>query len=194
MNHERVVTKLFNYFYNKIYKGANFKLDLSINNQGKQVSNFLKLLSRHYAGLDSVGINFMIDYFAFAFCSYSDKKLKRYISLNWIIGKKTFQKFAEQKSGQKYYTDKFLNEYDINLDDLRAQVREEMPDDTTLNRAEENEKLRFSGDARLYHCLNTTTLYNHRSVNCLACENKLTCKRLLSELNPKLYKKRGYEK
>lgn len=192
MSHEKMVVKLFDYFYNKIYK-TNFRLDLSIANQQKQLDSFIKMLSVYYPSLDGIGINHLISYMSFAFFSYSDKNLKRKISLNWIIGKKTFAKWFDQAEGHKYYVDQWLKENNILIDQLRQDLVEEQLMEQKLDPAEEIEKIRFAGDARLYNCIQNTTLYNHRSINCIGCEEKFTCKILLNSKYPKLFKSRGYK-
>jgi hypothetical protein len=189
--HEMVV-KLFDLFYQKIYKNPSFHLDLSLNNQKKQVDNFIILLANYY-GMQSIGINSLLEYFSFSFHYWSTKITQRKISLNWIIGKKTFTRFTERISGQDYYTQKWLVENDINLDNLRHKL---IVGDAVepLNRSEELEKIRFHGHARLANCLHHTTMYNHRSVNCIGCDMKNLCKNVLKEKFPIIYKQRGYER
>lgn len=194
MDYHKAVVKLYDHYYNKIYKGANHRLDLSINNQAKVVDSFVKLLSTQI-GLPSVGLNTLLDFFQFSFYFWSTKRTKRRISLNWIIGKKTFKRWVEKKDGQDYYTDKWLLENNIDLNLLRQQLYEQEHQDLTtqgLDAAEELEKLRFGGEARLYHCLHNTTLYHHRSLHCLGCSNRRVCKGLLRTTSPQVYKRRGY--
>lgn len=190
MDRKAAVIRLYNYFYNKIYE-RNFRLDLAVGKQQKMVENFLRALSMYYPGIDSIGINFLIQYFAWSFKVRSEQKTKRNISLGWIVGKKALERFINRKSGEDYYVEAFLHEYRINIDDLRSQFSQE-EDKPQLDPAEEMEKVRFTGEARLFNCLNKTTLYNHRSLNCIGCENRLACKSLLKRNHPKLYNKRGY--
>lgn len=200
MNYHSTVSELFNYFYYKIYKNANFKLDLAVNKQHTQVDNFIKLLAKHHP-LPSVGVNFLIDYFCFAFHYWSDKDTKRKISLGWIIGKKTFKRWLERSDNYQYWYFKFLHEYDINLDQLRLQLAnseaihsfENEAEKNGLDPAEELEKVRFTGEARLYNCLQHTTLYHHKSGTCLSCPNKRECKSLLRVKFPITYAKRDYK-
>lgn len=195
MTFQEVCVKLFDHFYSRIYRGSHFKLDLSIGRQQKVLENFNKLICNHLNMPQSyIPVNYLISLYAFAFCYFASLKTERRVSFNWIIGKKMFQRFKEKKDGSDYYTDKFLLEYNINLDDIRSALHEDGVIAEGLDPAEENEKLRFHGEARLFNCLVQTTLYNHRSVNCLACENKTMCKVLLKKKFPKTFKKRGYDK
>lgn len=192
MNYHSTVADLFNYFYYKLYKNANFKLDLAVNRQHTQVDNFVKLLAKHHP-LPSVGVNFLIDYFCFTFHYWSDKTTKRKISLGWIIGKKTFKRWLDRSDSYQYFYNRFLLEYDINLDQLRLQLFEDETVRNGLDPAEELEKQRFTGDARLYNCLQHTTMYHHRSGTCLACPDKKDCKDLMRVKFPITYVKRGYK-
>lgn len=191
IDYHKTVPKLFDAFYNKFYK-TNFRLDLSINNQKKQVDNFIKLLGQHYQ-VDTLGINFLVEYFSFAFCYWKDKNVKRKIALNWIIGKKIFSKWLVRDQYSSYFYQKFLHEYSINIDDLKQQLFEDIQIDNNLDPAEEIEKDRFKDEARLYHCIINTNLYNHKSSICMSCSNKVTCKGILQQRYPRLYKARGYK-
>jgi len=189
---ERAIRKLYNFFYYKIYR-KNFDLDLSIGKQRQMVESFCKLLAQQFPHGD-VGNEFLISYFCWAFFSWKDRITKRPISLGWIIGKKMFAKWKEKNEGIDYHMHKWLKENDIILDNLRADLHEDEVLIERLDQAEELEKLRFHGEARLYNCLMHTTLYNHRSINCIGCENRSVCKGLLAKQYPNIFKKRGYSK
>jgi hypothetical protein len=191
MDYHDTVSKIFDYFNYKRYKNANYKLDLSRNKQHKQVDNFIQLFSKHYP-LPSIGINLLVDYFSFAFEYWSNKETKRNVSLGWIIGKKTFQRWLEHSDHSAYFNRKFFLEYDINIDQLKQDLfasETVLPD---LDHVEELEKQRHDGVARFYHCVQYTTLYNHRSGICLLCSQRTDCKILLKTKYPITYKKRGY--
>ena len=190
MNYYKAVSRLFDYFYNKVYK-SNFKLNLDQVGQRKMVDNFVKVLATQF-NIQSVGINTLLEFFSFSFAYWSTKTTKRRISLGWIIGKKTFNRWIERKDGVDYYTDKFLLEYGVDLTLLRQELFEQETNDHGLDPAEELEKFRFEGEMKLYNCLQHTTLYHHRSLHCLHCCNRITCKRLLRNTLPQLYRRRGY--
>lgn len=189
MNYYDMVCKCFDFFYQKIYN-THFNLDLSINNQRKQVENFIKVVAGHYQ-IPSIGINFIVEYFFFAFAYWKDMNTKRPITLNWIIGKKMFDRWFNRTSQQMYYVKKFSLQYDIDLNQLKQSLSEDCNDDHN-NTAEELEKSRFTGQARLYNCLHNTTLYNHLSTACMGCICSKACKELLFQSNPTLYHHRGY--
>lgn len=193
MSHREMVCKLFDYFYSKIYKNPNFKLDLSINNQAKVVENFIKLLSNYYP-LESLNVNFFITYFSFSFSYWHDKITRRKIALNWIIGKKTFKRFIETQDETQFFVDKFLDDYKVNINQLRQDLFPDHNEALELSGAEEIEKSRFKGEAQLYHCTQYTTLYNHKSKVCMRCSEKSTCKGVLKQMFPKLFVSRGYKK
>lgn len=190
MDYYNMVCKSFDFFHRKLYK-THYKLDLSVNNQKKQVENFIKLISNHYQ-LPSVGINFIVDYFFFSFAHWSNMKTKRPITLNWIIGKKMFERWLDKNGGQDYHAREFLKEYDIDLLQLKQDIAFQEIEDKGLNVAEEIEKQRLSGQARLFNCLHNTTLYHHKSKNCVMCICSRSCKELLHQSDPTLFSQRGY--
>lgn len=194
MVYEKAVIKLFHYFHDRVYREhkQKFRLNLEISNQRKVIENFVNLIIAQ-VNLPGLPINYLVDYFCFSFHYWSTKVTKREVTLSWIIGKKTFSKWLEKKDGTNYYTDKFLKEYNIDLHRLRQELSDEK-EAPSLDVSEEVEKNRFvDPDAKLYNCTINTTMYNHRSINCLGCQNKQVCKSMLKDLFPQLYKKRGYE-
>lgn len=192
MDYRKTVVRLYEYFYQKKYKRS-YKIDLDQAGQRKLIDNFIKLLASQ-VGLNSIGYNIICDQISYAFGYWNSKKTKRDISLNWIIGKKTVNRWLERKEGTDYYTEQFLFENSIDLSSLKQQLAEQdsQEEQPILNPAEELEKTRFKGAAQLYHCSQFTTLYHHKSLNCLKCSNRSACKKLLKDTNPRLFSKRGY--
>lgn len=189
MDYHKVITRLFEYFYYKVFN-KHYKLDLDINNQKKLVDNFLKLLGQQY-GLPSIGVDWLITYFVFSFNYWRDKNIKRPLTLNWIIGKKMFKKFVDKDEHSDYFCGRFTMECDIDTNALRQELNED--ESEYNNHSEELEKRRFTGEGRLHNCIINTTLYNHRSKICIMCTQKVDCKQILKKINLQLYKKRGYE-
>jgi len=182
--------RLYNHFYSRFYK-KQFKLDLNLQKQSLLIDNFIGLLARHYQ-LESISVNFLINYFAWSFNRRFGQVTKRDISLSWIIGKSTFKKWLEKKDEESYYSGQFLATIGINVDELKKEILETGISNGELNIAEENEKKRFEDEVRLFHCLQFTTLYNHKSLTCLKCINKTHCKSLLKIHYPRIFKNRGY--
>lgn len=188
MDHRETIKSLFEYFYHKLYK-VYYKLDLTVHS--KLIDNFTKRIGEMYP-INAVGNNFLIHYFAHAFNYYSNLTTKRKITLNWIIGKKMIDRWFNRASTTEYFVNRFIKEYNVDVDFLKRLLAGEQEIEE-LSKSEEIEKIRHTGEARLYHCLTFTTLYNHKSVNCLTCYNRSACKLLLQKVNPNLYKKRGYK-
>lgn len=189
---ENTTVRLFEYFYSKLYK-TSYKVNLELQNQKKLLKNFTKALYKQYIP-GTLGMNFFIDYFSFSFAYFFQKKIHRPISLNWIASKRLLKRYIERPDGTDYHTKQFLREHNINLSELRSSLVDDFAADYLhTDRDEESRKGRIADtDARLYYCLTDTTMYNHRSVICLSCSQRVTCKRLLMHSNPSLYKKRGY--
>lgn len=185
-----LIEQLYNFFYSKFYK-KQFRLDLRLNKNGLQIQNFIGLLARHYQ-IDSIDVNFLINYLSWSFSRRFGQITKRNITLGWIIGPKAFKSWLEKKKEETYYVYQFVNGIGINVNELKMQLHNPIQL-KGLDAAEELEKKRFkNSDAQLFHCSQTTTLYNHHSKTCLLCSYRITCKRLLSSQNPQLFKKRGY--
>ena len=189
------IKQLYDIFYSKILKES-YSLDLSNDRNQKLIANF-------YIHLDdivpdeAIGPNLLIDYFAFAFYYYGSLETKRKITFNWIIGPKMIKRFFEREKGWDYYVTNFLRENQINPDELRHKLlygsKPIEVDYLKVHPEEELEKGRCADtEARVYSCLNTTTLYNHRSHVCILCHQKQFCKQLLKKVNPTLYINRGY--
>jgi hypothetical protein len=192
MTHHKIVAQAFDYFYSKVYRGKHFRLDLTNQRHLTQIDNFAKMIARHFQ-LPEIGINSLLTYLSFAFSYWHDKKTKRDISLGWIIGKKTFTRWIERKDGSDFYTEKFLREYGVDISLIHQQLAESQVTQD-IDAAEEIEKERFEGSARLYHCIQTTTLYHHKSEICLLCCNKVSCKKFLKRVSFSTYRNRGYVK
>lgn len=188
MDYIQPIQTIYDYLYNKIYKKS-FKLDLSVNNQRKQLDNFIAMLGQYY-DLHSIGPNFLIDYFCYSFSQWTDRVTQRDISLSWIVGKKAVLNFVNRTSGQQYYATKFLSKYNINIDKLRDKFEEDNVKQNKIDIVEESEKKRFTGEARLFNCISHTTLYNSASFHCVTCPMRNVCKNILKSSNRLLYEKR----
>lgn len=162
------------------------------------ISNFIKLLDKHY-GLDSIGLNFLITYFVFHFDSLnfrtgSSFKFKNStVTIQFVVGKKAFQKWLDrdQNFDWSIKTSEFLFENNISLSQIKDFFQTE--NFVFLNKSEEIAKqLFFNTDRGFLYCIERTTLYTHKSKNCLTCSFKDDCKKLLKLNYPNIHKARGY--
>lgn len=191
MNYHKAIQKLYVFFYYKVYKQAGHRFQDTEANKAL-IDNFIKMLGNYY-GIHSIGINWLIEYFCFTFAVREGQDTKRNISLNWLIGKKMFDRWLKRPDESSWQYQKFLTEYSINPDQIKNELYEEEMVEMKLDPMEEREKGRLIGDGQLYNCSLHTTMYNHRSVICLTCDNKILCKKMLREKFPRLYKSRGYK-
>lgn len=181
----RLVYGLYTYFYQKIY-------GYSIGNapqdrQQAMITNLGKRLSKYYE-ISSLGFDFFFEYIMFQWEYWLDKRTKRKIALEWLIGKKAIQRWMDRNEHSAYFVNEnIVKAYGIDRDGLRNKY---YPGQENADDAEELEKTRHQGAARLYHCSQFTTMYNHRSQVCLSCDMKKDCKKLLQEIRPEIYKKR----
>lgn len=185
-----IVACLFDYFYYKLYKYS-YKLDST--RARVKINNYLKRLSKTYP-IQSLGISFFYSYFCFAFEFWSNKTTKRRITLDWIIGKKMIDRWISRSSHSNYFSGKFVKEYDIDLNHVIESLVDQQEIQRGIDPAEELEKTRHGkSEVQLLHCLHFTTLYNHKSIHCISCKQRDTCKEFLKKLHPQTYKRRGYE-
>lgn len=188
-DHSSLIVKLYNFFYNKIYRAHS---NITYASHKEQVDSFLNMLGEHY-DFSSLGPNWFISYFCWTFAIRESQNTSRDISLNWIIGNKMLTRWLEKPEEFSWQYRDFVVKYSIDLDRLRNDLFESGVILRKLDPAEEREKSRLGGEGQLYNCLLHTTLYNHRSIICLTCENKILCKKLLAQKYPRLSRERGYE-
>ena len=75
----------------------------------------------------------------------------------------------------------------------RERERERESEEGRVRRDEEREKKRYHNtDLGLSHCIENTTLYNHKSDNCFNCIYKSSCKVITKTHFNNIYKNRIY--
>lgn len=162
----------------------------------KQIENFIDLLEKRYHK-SSLGRTFLYNFISFNYEYWSDldHKAKKRIPLNWIIGKKSIERWVNRTEDDLYHSQKYVSERGIHVGLIKAGTEKRSDDVTQLKRYEETEKKRYHNTGLgMTNCIETTTLYNHRSVHCLSCNKRSQCKKLLKDNYPKIYISRGYLK
>lgn len=155
-----------------------------------EINNFLSFLEKKYK-LISLGEDFLSRYFSFQFKRTENLILKRFsskdksgrIQIYDIIGKSAIQYWMNR---------------DINFDfivEINTVIPKRHPSlERVENKSEEFEKKRFHNtDRGFLNCIEKTSLFNHKSTNCVLCTvNKEACKCLLKKNYYNIYKDRGY--
>lgn len=183
------------------------------------IENFLKLLESRYE-LSAIGGDFFIDYFLFSFCFWSgrdsttSKNSGAFFSdmpmLNWIIGKKGFERWINRKDNWRFWVKK--NNITIppdllfaknTLSTLTKKVEKTFSENKIftnfkseqllkINDFEEADKKMFHNtDYGLINCTNNTTLYNKKSLFCIKCKFSKECKKIMITEFPEIANLRG---
>lgn len=185
------------------------------------LENFLKILEDNYE-LNSLGGDFFLDYFLFHFCFWSDVKKGKSNKtsrsgiwdtsipmLNWIVGKKGFERWKNKKDNWKFWVRKngITIPNDLlfaknTLESLTKKINVKMANDKVyvnfkpehfelLNDFEEQDKELFHNtEFGLVNCSQNTSLYNRKSSWCVKCRSAKKCKLMLRELYPEIAKLR----
>lgn len=179
-------------FIRKLWKKPSFVYNADSRDEAC-IQSFIKLLDKEY-GIESIGRTFVYDYFCFQldYWKNMDTRFGKKIPISWFIGKKAFERWKKNPEEDLWHAYQTANEFGIHIGLIHTTGPVHM-DVLELKETEEAEKARFGDPAKqLVHCLETTTLYNHRSTLCISCPEKNACKALLKENFYKIYLKRGY--
>jgi len=195
---------IFQQFMRVLTANQDFIVNLTSNDR-VTLEKFLNYIDEKYR-MESVGVDFLINFMELQFQFYYKRELKYGISsigFNWIIGKRAIGRYEkikniDFKTGWSRHSRKIRK--DINLKILHKYNKKTHGDQQKIteflkyNEIEEIEKKRFYNvEEGFVWCVTNTTLYNHISNSCLFCKFKQNCKETLKINYPNLYKKRGYE-
>lgn len=196
---EKVIA-LYELLYRKTnnYKDYTF---VATPKQSAMVDNFIKRLEQYYSH-SSITSDILIEYFLYAFAQRHDQKTRfgqGKVMLNWIIGPKALDRWINRDTSKAHYiaTNYFITQYAINRYELHQLI-----DDTTKQR-DVTEIINYEENVKsLYHntpegqatCIESTTLYNHKSKWCVLCHYKQSCKILLHDNFRNIYVARGYDR
>lgn len=195
-DHNSIIHYLYQLFYRKVYGNEKYIFNPSEKAQD-QIKKFIELLDERYK-LERIGINFLISYFVFQFDYWTKCEIKEKtnwsdkIQLSYIIGGKAFIRYdtRDVKFDWTISQSDFLKEYNVSTESIKNFFKES---DDSLNKVEEREKEKyFNTERHFLHCIETTTLYNHRSSWCTVCKNKVDCKVMLKSNYENIYASRGY--
>lgn len=186
MIQELDVIKTYEYFYKKIYSTEKYKYKPS-EKAIKTIHNFLKLLDKKY-NLQSIGTNFLYNYFLFQFDYWSKLEIEAFygtMQIDYIIGKKAFTRFIQRNQDFDYMFAQYpiISQYQIRYNDI-AIYKKQIKTNETLK------WLYHNLDRGLDTCIKYTTLYDPQHTSCITCNFKADCKKILRDNYPKLYDSR----
>lgn len=193
MKKRQIAFRLYCQFVEKIYKKTDCIND--IDSAMSTITDFLLQVHRDI-GLQGVGSNFLYDYLVYQFDYWIDKNVTfgDKTSINRIYSVESWKRYLSRFENFSWYNARCrMSAYNISTAILDQFIIHIPIDNCAINQAEEREKQRFHQQEKgLAHCIDSTTLYNHKSVLCMRCPFKNTCKSLLKETYFAIYMDRGY--
>lgn len=186
MNLRDRIVELFEEIIQKVSGDKNYSLKSQKTNKSI-VDSFITLLDEDY-GIESVGEYLLYQYFSFQLNYWCEKDTRfgKKFQLGWFIGKKAYERWQNKTELELYHSYKTASKYNFYYKHKTGSFV-----DDKIREYEEIEKKRFDGDERIANCLQTTTLYHPKSINCIRCSEKKLCKELLKENYPNIYILRG---
>ncbi len=187
---QKKVWALYELFYQKLYNQELYIYSPS-ESAYKQTDNFLKLLDKQYT-LESIGNDFLVTYFIFQFAYWSELDISAYnknIVISYIIGPKAFQRWLDRDTEFDYTINLFqVKKTKVTRGEALNLIKEVNEERHDVLKHEEQEKTRFvNTDRQLTNCIENTTLYNPKSIHCITCKEKVTCKELLEDRFPQIF-------
>lgn len=145
---------------------------------------------------DGIGEEFLRKYIEYGiqswFNSGSERDYSRAVRFSWIVGSAAIKRWNALNAETRTFVvrSSLKTEHKINTLKHRSQLSELL---TKVRPSEEKFKAEFHNTNRgLLWCVANTTLYFHRSSQCVTCSFKEQCKDILKKEYPKIYKARGY--
>ena len=145
---------------------------------------------------DGIGEEFLRKYIEYGiqswFNSGSERDYSRAVRFSWIVGSAAIKRWNALNAETRTFVvrSSLKTEHKINTLKHRSQLSELL---TKVRPSEEKFKAEFHNTNRgLLWCVANTTLYFHRSSQCVTCLFKEQCKKKKKKEYPKIYKARGY--
>jgi hypothetical protein len=186
-----MVESFYQYFYTHVYRDNKFvKYTTSI----RDCETFIKLVDKEYT-LQSVGVNFLWEYFVYQFDYWYELKFKNGFSdkvvLAWIIGKKAFDRWKTRDREYDWIIDKsvILDKYKLQKNELFS--KNVQPEKSGYDASKAIRKQHLNTEKGFAICVQYTTLFDPKDVSCIMCKHKKECKELLRVNYPKLYRQRN---
>jgi hypothetical protein len=190
-----LIEAYYQYFYRHRYKDFKYKFKRT-KTTTSVCHSFLKIIDEEYS-LHSVGQDFLWDYFLFQFQYWDDLYLKNGFSekilIAWIIGKKAFQRWQFRDKEYDWQIDNSLiiEKYNLNKNDLFGFSEQiEKSNKSLFDSSKFIRKQYLNTDKGFAMCVEFTTLFDPKDMNCIRCNSRSECKELLKINYPNLFKQR----
>lgn len=184
------IFKGYNYFYKQLYQSTN---TFTPRNE-KLCESFLALLEKKYGTLESLGEEFLWNYFVFQFSYWSELEIQSFnkrINLAFIIGEKAFKRYLERNVEFDWQMIENERKYSRSAFNLTVRLREKI--ESNYDCDEVYRQMDYNGEKGLSNCITYTSLYNPSSQTCQSCIYKESCIETQMEIYPKIYRNRKIE-
>ena len=191
-----ILIQLYEYFVTKVYSEGYQFFELKTTKAHRKVLvDFLVELSKKI-DLELVDFNYLFDYVGFTFEYILIKRPNynsRRIPVNQIFSQTAFQVWEDRSEGYEYYVGQSLYGRGVRREDF-VPDKYHLISIVELREEEEEFKRRYihRAEAMLGLCIESTTLFNHKSQYCQICKDKHVCKVLLERSSSGVYYDRGY--
>lgn len=193
----RTVIDLFRNYYIVITKNENFRVSMS-DSRAKVVEGFIVDFKKLYS-TNILQDKILKSYFDFQF-NYWYRKDAKYgkgtsIQIEWIIGNKAVERW--KNDSKRYLSFKVRKNLKKDNDFTKIRKKVDVKRLSVFIEVQEREERLKAKNLNMENCLEictlNTTLYNHKSSNCMSCKFKKECKKNLKSMYPAIYKLRGYD-
>jgi hypothetical protein len=194
MKDREILILLYEKFLKRFYEDNQLHIKASRDNQNV-LTTFLLQVHKEL-NLNSIGVAYWYQYLIYQYDYWSTKNVAfgERITLKRVFAIKSWERFQQISDEFSWYNAELtLSKYNINRSIILEMKVRDRKNHTKLNDYEEEEKSRFlNKPIGFVNCIETTTLFNHRSTSCALCKVNQTCKNLLRENYIGVYIDRGY--
>lgn len=168
------IIKIYQQVYGKYIQNSRYKFNRSTRNK-KYIENFIKLIDEK-VGLESIDETFFWNFtlFQFEFFDGSDGKSDVDIQVNWIYGKKAFDRWLKRDMIHwEHFVDKFKIKYEIKI--LSIQQKTVNIEEGETVRKNNDRGRYYNTDDGFYYC-NIMILFDKSNDICQKCKFFKDCK------------------
>lgn len=176
---QETIVKCFEHYYSQIYNETGYRANIKA--YQKHLDNFPKLLEKNGYKVPSIGLEWINSFILFQLEYYLGLETTSKIKLNWLIGKKAFDRYnsVEDWKQKNYWIS-------INTSHLtKFELEQKQDNEYEIN----HRKKHHNTESGFLNCIKNTTLYIKHPI-CISCNFKDQCKKLLKENYPLLWRKR----
>jgi len=190
----KYIFKAYSFFFRGVYSRS------PIYNQTNQklCVNFIELLQKQYKHLDSVGLDYLWNYFIFQFEYWKKldltKQNNKKIDLSYTIGKRAFDRYLKRNQQYDWTIEQDARAYDkeefkqkVNLPTIITLVQNQ---DSCYDADEIYREQHLNEEIGLSNCIILTSLWSPLSKSCRKCIFQEQCIPIQKQLYPTINRNR----